>query len=257
MQRPLEIAFRDLDPSDFIRNLVEERVDRLERFHPHIIGCRVVVEAPHRSAEGHNPPIGISVEVDVPARPRIIAKDAEAQRAMKGDHLAAINRAFEAVERQLEDLKDKQRGMDAALAAFSGLVKYEVGEVTAAATFYMAEVYADFSRSLLESERPATLKDAALQKYNDQLEEEAFPFEEKAIQLHEKNLELMAKAYHGEWTDKSLARLAVLKPGRYAKAEISTGFLGSIDRYEYRKPALNAVVADSAVTDGGANAVAP
>ena len=110
MQRPLEIAFRDLDPSDFIRNLVEERVDRLERFHPHIIGCRVVVEAPHRSAEGHNPPIGISVEVDVPSRPRIVAKDAEPQRAMKGDHLAAINRAFEAIERQLDELKDKQRG---------------------------------------------------------------------------------------------------------------------------------------------------
>jgi ribosomal subunit interface protein len=110
MQRPLEIAFRDLDPSDFIRNRVEERVDRLERFHPHIIGCRVVVEASHRSAEGHNPPIGISVEVDVPARPRIIAKDTEEQRAMKGDHLAAINRAFEAIERQLDELKNKQRG---------------------------------------------------------------------------------------------------------------------------------------------------
>jgi ribosomal subunit interface protein len=110
MQRPLEIAFRDLDPSDFIRKLVEERVDRLERFHPHIIGCRVVIEAPHRSAEGHNPPIGISVEVDVPARPRIVAKDQEEQRAMKGDHLAAINRAFEAIERQLDELKDKQRG---------------------------------------------------------------------------------------------------------------------------------------------------
>jgi ribosomal subunit interface protein len=110
MQRPLEIAFRDLDPSDFIRNLVEERVERLERFHPNIIGCRVVIEAPHRSAEGHNPPIGISVEVDVPARPRIVAKEVEEQRAMKGDHLVAITRAFEAVERQLEDHKDKQRG---------------------------------------------------------------------------------------------------------------------------------------------------
>jgi ribosomal subunit interface protein len=110
MQRPLEIAFRDLDPSDFIRNLVEERVQRLEKFHPHIIGCRVVVEAPHRSAEGHNPPIGISVEVDVPARPRLVAKDVEEQRSMKGDHLAAINRAFEAIERQLEELKNKQRG---------------------------------------------------------------------------------------------------------------------------------------------------
>lgn len=110
MQRPLEIAFKDLDSSDYIRSLVEERVERLERFHPNIIGCRVVIEAPHRSAEGHNPPIGISVEVDVPGRPRMVAKDAEAQRSMKGDHLAAINRAFEAIERQLEELSDKQRG---------------------------------------------------------------------------------------------------------------------------------------------------
>ena len=110
MQRPLEIAFRDLDPSDFIKGLVEERVDRLERFHPRIIGCRVVIEAPHRSAEGHNPPLGISIEVDVPGRPRIVAKDSEPQRAMKGDHLSAINRAFEAVERQLEESNDKQRG---------------------------------------------------------------------------------------------------------------------------------------------------
>ncbi|WP_119299801.1 HPF/RaiA family ribosome-associated protein [Dongia deserti] len=110
MQRPLEIAFKDLDSSDFVRNLVEERVDRLERFHPHIIGCRVVIEATHRSAEGHHPPLGISVEVDVANRPRIVAKDSEAQRSMKGDHLAAINRAFEAVERQLENLSDRQRG---------------------------------------------------------------------------------------------------------------------------------------------------
>lgn len=110
MQRPLEISFKHLDSSDFIRSLVEERVERLERFHHHIIGCRVVIEAPHRSAEGHNPPLGVAVEVDVANRPRIVAKEVEAQRSMKGDHLAAINRAFEAVERQLEDMSDRQRG---------------------------------------------------------------------------------------------------------------------------------------------------
>jgi ribosomal subunit interface protein len=110
MQRPLEITFKDLDSSDFIRDLVKERVERLDRFHRHIIGCRVVIEAPHRSAEGHNPPLGISVEVDVANRPRIVAKEVEAQRTMKGDHLSAINRAFEAIERQLEELSDKQRG---------------------------------------------------------------------------------------------------------------------------------------------------
>ena len=157
-----------------------------------------------------------------------------------GSHRAALSTALSRVKLRQpfeKTLKEKQRGMNVALEAFGKLVNYEVGEVTAAATYYMAEVYADFGRSLLESERPAGLKEAALQKYNDQLEEEAFPFEEKAIKFHEKNLELMASAYHGAWTDKSLARLAILKPGRYAKSEISTGFLGTIDRYEYRKPA--------------------
>jgi len=135
-----------------------------------------------------------------------------------------------------QSLQAKRRAMDSATEAFGNLVGYEVGEVTAAATFYMAEIYSNFSRSLTESERPAGLTGAALQKYQDAIEEEAFPLEEKAIQVHEKNLELMSKGIYNAWTDKSLARLAVLKPGRYAKSEISSGFLGSIDRYVYRQP---------------------
>jgi hypothetical protein len=48
-------------------------------------------------------------------------------------------------------------------------------------------------------------------------------------------------------------------PGRYAKAEISSGFLGSIDRYAYRSPAAAAAAAalgtaSAAATTGGSNA---
>jgi len=145
-------------------------------------------------------------------------------------------------------LQQKQRAMKTALESFGKLAEYEVGEVTAAATFYMAEVYSNFGRSLLESERPASLNGAALQKYEDQLEEEAFPFEEKAIKFHEKNLELIRSGVYGVWTEKSLARLAVLKPGRYAKAEISSGFLGALDHYEYRRPLQPAVDTGGATT---------
>ena len=90
-----------------------------------------------------------------------------------------------------QSLQEKQRRMDAALDAFGALVDYEVGEVTAAATFYMAEVYFDFSRALIASERPADLQPGELQDYEMALEEQAFPFEEQAIEVHEKNLELM------------------------------------------------------------------
>jgi tetratricopeptide (TPR) repeat protein len=133
-------------------------------------------------------------------------------------------------------LQEKERRMDAALEAFARLVDYEIGDVTAAATFYMAEVYFDFSKALIESERPGGLDPAELQAYEMVLEEEAFPFEERAIEVHEKNLELMVAGAYNRWIERSLERLAKLMPGRYAKFEASTGFIDSIDRYAYREP---------------------
>ena len=147
-------------------------------------------------------------------------------------------------------LQAKQKQMNATLGAFGRLVDYEVGEVTAAATFYMAEVYGEFSRALLESERPSDLASGELLDYEDVLEEEAYPFEEKAIEVHQKNLELMAAGVFNRWIEKSLERLAVAMPGRYAKFEASSGFVESVESYVYRKPnvAIAAVVAEA--TDG-------
>jgi TolA-binding protein len=135
-----------------------------------------------------------------------------------------------------KSLQKKQRRMDEALEGFTRLVDYEVGDVTAAATYYMAEVYFDFSQALLESERPGDLSPADLQDYEMVLEEEAFPFEERAIDVHEKNLELMSAGVYNRWIEKSLGRLAVLMPGRYAKFEASSGLIASIDTYAYRAP---------------------
>jgi hypothetical protein len=127
--------------------------------------------------------------------------------------------------------------MDAALEALGRLVDYQVGDVTAAATYYIAEVYFGLSRALMESERPAGLQAAELQEYELALEDEAYPFEERAIEVHEKNMELMRTGLYNAWVDRSLGKLADLMPARYAKGEISSGFMGSIHRYAYSTPA--------------------
>ena len=125
-------------------------------------------------------------------------------------------------------LKNKQQGMDATIQAMTRLVDYQIADVTAAATYYMAETYFNFSRALVESERPAGLKPAELEAFEMALDEEAFPFEEKAIGVHEKNMELLRAGVYNEWTEKSLGKLAGLVPGRYAKHEASSGFLGAL-----------------------------
>lgn len=102
MERALQIAFKNLDSSEFVETLIRERVERLQRFHPNITGARIVVEVPHRSAEGAKTPVGIRVEIDVPGHNTIVAKGEQDRREMKGDTSAIVNRVFEAAERQLE-----------------------------------------------------------------------------------------------------------------------------------------------------------
>jgi tetratricopeptide (TPR) repeat protein len=137
-----------------------------------------------------------------------------------------------------DSLAEKKVRMDAALSAFEQLVDYEVAEVTTAATYYMAEIYGHFGTALLDSERPSDLDAAERVEYNLALEAEAFPFEERAIEVHEKNVELMTAGMFDGWVQRSLDELATLMPGRYAKAEISSGFIGPVEIFAYRSPAV-------------------
>ncbi len=135
-----------------------------------------------------------------------------------------------------ESLATKQASMDETLAALEGLVTYEVADVTAAATYYIAQVYLNFSAALLNSERPTGLSAAEMNSYELVIEEEAYPFEEQAITVHEENYELLTAGIYNPWVQKSLDRLADLMPGRYAKNESSEGFVGAVEVYAYRMP---------------------
>ena len=155
-----------------------------------------------------------------------------------------------------ESLANKQASMDAALGTFEALVDYEVAEVTAAATYYIAEIYFNFSTALLESERPDGLSASENLDYDMALEDEAYPFEDRGIEVHEANYELLATGIYNEWVQKSLDRLAALIPARYAKGEISGGFVGSLDVYAYRMPIAPEVTPESVDSDAEAEATA-
>lgn len=127
-----------------------------------------------------------------------------------------------------KNLAKKKAAMKAATEGFSKLVKYEVGDVTAGATYYLAEIYYHFSRALTESERPGNLNAAELEQYELAIEEQAFPFEEKAIATHQKNVELLSVGVGSPWIEKSIEKLAKLIPARYAKPEERTGYISSI-----------------------------
>ena len=134
------------------------------------------------------------------------------------------------------NLRKKKELMKVATRQFNQLVDYEVGDVTAAATFYLAEMYADFSKDLKESERPTGLGALEREEYDLAIEEQAYPFEEKAIAMHKSNLELISRGVYDEWIERSLQKLAKFVPARYDKPEEESSVITSLDSYVYPDP---------------------
>ncbi len=127
-----------------------------------------------------------------------------------------------------KSLAEKRKAMEAALKAYEAAADYQVAEVTTAATYESAELYRQLGKDLMSSERPKNLKKDELEQYDVLLEEQAFPFEEKAIKLHEVNAARTKDGTYDEWVQKSFAALAQLNPGRYGKVEISEQQVDSI-----------------------------
>lgn len=128
-----------------------------------------------------------------------------------------------------KNLQTKKRAMESALAAYGKAIDYHIAEITTAATYHIGEIYHDFSISLLESQRPPGLSSDEREEYDVLLEEEAYPFEEEAIKLHESNVSNIQQGIYDNWVKESINRLAELLPARYDKSEKWVKFVKTIN----------------------------
>ncbi|HKK05347.1 MAG TPA: tetratricopeptide repeat protein [Gammaproteobacteria bacterium] len=127
-----------------------------------------------------------------------------------------------------KSLRRKKRLLQTAITNYKQALDYGVAGVTTAATYGLGELYYDFSKSLLSSPRPKRLSDEALEQYSILLEEQAEPFEEKAIAIHDTNRRRMADGLYDQWIEKSLQTLRKLRPVTYAKQERHDAYVAEI-----------------------------
>lgn len=189
------------------------------------------IEAMHSLVELHE-------ERDQPGeadtwRQRLIAADAEAgsARTERSRTLAAeatltlAEEKREAVARARltlpieKSLPAKKERLEAALNAYGKAADYGIADVTTAATYRIGQLYYEFSRDLLEAPRPSGLSETEAAQYEILLEEQAFPFEEQAIDIHEANRDRIVDGIYNQWVRKSLQQLATLQPARYDREE--------------------------------------
>lgn len=164
---------------------------------------------------------------------KMITADASAgsQRTDRSRYLAAMSssvfaedsfKVFQAVRLTLplkKSLKKKKSALNSALSAYKSLTDYDVEEFTTLATYRIGEIYRQLSRDLMDSQRPGNLDELALEQYELLLEEQAFPFEEKAIDIHEANAQRSWDGSYDQWVKNSFESLKQLLPARYGKTE--------------------------------------
>jgi tetratricopeptide (TPR) repeat protein len=127
-----------------------------------------------------------------------------------------------------QSLMAKKKSLDAAVQAYKQVAEYQVAETTTAATYETAELYRTLAHDLMTSERPKKLSGDALEQYNALLDEQSFPFEEQAIAIHEINAKRAQDGVYDESVRRSFQALAELKPARYGKTELSTGWVATL-----------------------------
>jgi cold shock CspA family protein len=125
---PAQVKFRGLAHSDTLEADVHERITWLEQFYSGIVGCRVLVEVPHRHRhDGRH--FHVRIEVTVPGGAPIVVshepslhgplKDAEEAEHHKDTEIesvhryarVAIHQAFDVARRLLQDFAREQRGV--------------------------------------------------------------------------------------------------------------------------------------------------
>ncbi|QCF26252.1 tetratricopeptide repeat protein [Hydrocarboniclastica marina] len=112
-------------------------------------------------------------------------------------------------------LARKQSALEQAIRSYERAQSFGVEAAVSEGTFAIAELYRTLARDLMASEPPGQLTELQQQQYTLLLEEQAYPFEEEAIAIHERNHALVAERRWNPWIDRSLDALAEIYPARY------------------------------------------
>jgi tetratricopeptide (TPR) repeat protein len=118
-----------------------------------------------------------------------------------------------------KSLAAKKGALDETLKAYKKVLDYGVAEFVTEANYRIGNVYSQLSRDLMNSERPKGLDDLALEQYEILLEEQAYPFEEKSVELLAATAERSWEGLYDKWVKQSFTELAKILPARYGKQE--------------------------------------
>lgn len=107
MKLPLEITFRNMEPSEALEANVREHAGKLDQFYDRIMSCRVVVEQDHKHHRQGNL-YHVRIDLTVPGKELVVSREPEKHQAYE-DVYVAVRDAFRTMHRQLKEYAQRQR----------------------------------------------------------------------------------------------------------------------------------------------------
>jgi ribosomal subunit interface protein len=102
MQKPVQLSWRHVRPSQAVAQHVQEKVEWLARFYERITGCVVTLEAPSHHHRHSGPQYRVRIELSVPGGKLVVGRDPTKTRTHT-DLYVAVSTAFREARRQLQD----------------------------------------------------------------------------------------------------------------------------------------------------------
>lgn len=127
---------------------------------------------------------------------------------------------FEAISLSLplkKSLDQKTRNLKALVAKLESLADYEVSEVISAATYKIGTIYRTLAQDIMSSERPDKLTELQLEQYDILLEEQAYSFEEQALEIYQINLDKVPDGEYDRWIAATYEVLAEMNPTEFER----------------------------------------
>jgi TolA-binding protein len=128
-----------------------------------------------------------------------------------------------------DNLRAKMGALEAAADGYETAAAYGHEDYNSEAGYRLAELYRTLANELMNSERPPGLSDMEQMQYELLLEEQAYPFEDDAIAIHEQNIEQTRDGHYDNWIRRSFEALGKLLPARYQKPEQAGGAVHDLE----------------------------
>ncbi|MGH1487061.1 MAG: tetratricopeptide repeat protein [Cellvibrionaceae bacterium] len=141
-----------------------------------------------------------------------------------GDYYSSLFAEAQLTQPIVKSIPNKNKWLQSASSRYQAAADYGILEFVSMSSYKIGILYRQFASDLRSAPKPNGLSASDQQVYAEIIEEQARPFDQLAIDLHQANIDRAWAGKFNDWISKSFAEMQVLRPARFNKKELIVSY---------------------------------